>query len=291
MTNPTVSELILLARQSVLAGDRERAAVCLRAAIAIEPGNLEAHNFREQEKLTDYMSRWTGVNALISPDDDIFRFFAGHPTSLNPVRDYLADGWRTLSELMWLLETHDLPLSKVTSFLEFASGFGRFTRHLVRRLPADALCVSEIVPAAMDFLPRHFPVRAVTSTRHPEDLVLPRRFQVIFVLSLFSHLPAASWSRWLARLWEATAPGGLLVFSTHGIGCAETAKVALDDSGFAFFGESESSDLDGMEYGVSYTSEAFVRNAVKTHAPGAVHTFMPDHFWSQQDAHILRRPV
>jgi hypothetical protein len=32
-----------------------------------------------------------------------------------------------------------------------------------------------------------------------------------------------------------------------------------------------------------------VRRAVQEHAPGAVHTFMPDHFWSQQDAHILRR--
>ena len=289
--NPTVSELILLARQSVAAGDRKRAAVCLRAAIEIEPANLDAHNLREQEKLTDFMSRWTGVNALISPDDDIFRFFAGHPTSLNPVRDYLADGWRTLSELMWLLEVLDLPLSKVTSFLEFASGFGRFTRHLVKRLPANALCVSDIVPAAMDFLPRHFPVQAVPSTRRPEDLGLPRRFQVIFVLSLFSHLPVGTWSRWLAKLWEATAPGGLLVISTHGTSCADMAKVFLDDNGFAFFGESESSDLDAMEYGVSYTSEAFVRNAVRAHAPGAVHTFMPDHFWSQQDAHILRRPV
>jgi SAM-dependent methyltransferase len=288
--NPVVSDLIQLARQSLAAGERDRAALCLRAALQADPANLDAHNLREQERLADFMSGWTGVNALISQDDDIFRFFAGHPTSLNPVRDYLADGWRTLSELMWLLEVHDLPLSKVRSFLEFASGFGRFTRHLVKRLPAGALCVSDIVPAAMEFLPSQFPVQAVASSRLPQDLVLPGKYQVVFVLSLFSHLPASTWSRWLTRLWEATAPGGLLIFSTHGHSCAERAHVQLGADGFAFFGGSESTALDQAEYGVAYTSEEFVRNAVRTHATGAIHTFMADHFWSQQDAHILRRP-
>jgi SAM-dependent methyltransferase len=288
--NPTVSDLVELARQSLAAGERERAALCLRAAIQIDPAGLDAHNLREQERLPDFMSGWTGVNALISKDDDIFRFFAGHPTSLNPVRDYLADGWRTLSELMWLLEVHDLPLSRIGSFLEFASGFGRFTRHLVKRLPAGALTVSDIVPEAMVFLPGHFPVQAVASTHLPEELTLPRQYQVIFVLSLFSHLPAATWSRWLAKLWAATAPGGLLIFSTHGATCATRAQVKLGGDGFAFFGGSESTALDQAEYGVSYTSEEFVRGAVRVHAPGAVHTFVQDHFWSQQDAHILRRP-
>lgn len=287
--NQTVPDLVLLARQALAAGDRERAAVCLRAALQLEPADLAAHNLREEEKLPDFMSGWTGVDARISPDDDIFRFFAGHPTSLNPVRDYLADGWRTLSELMWLLEKHDLPLARVTSLLEFACGFGRFTRHLVKRLPDGALCVSDIVPAAMEQLPRQFAVNAVASTRLPEDLLLPERYEVVFVLSLFSHLPLAIWSRWLARLWAATRPGGLLVFSTHGISCVDRANVKLDADGFAFFSESESTALDGADYGVSYTSEAFVRRAVQEHAPGAVHTFMPDHFWSQQDAHILRR--
>ena len=288
--NSTASDLIALARQSLVAGERDRAAMCLRAAIQLEPANLDAHNLREQERLADFMSGWTGVNAQISHDDDIFRFFAGHPTSLNPVRDYLADGWRTLSELMWLLEVHDLPLSKVSSFLEFASGFGRFTRHLVKRLPAGVLTVSDIVPEAMQFLPAQFPLQAVASTHQPDDLVLPRQYQVIFVLSLFSHLPVGTWSRWLAKLWAATAPNGLLVFSTHGQSCADRAKVRLNADGFAFFGGSESTALDQAEYGVSYTSEEFVRRAVRAHAPGAVHTFMPDHFWSQQDAHILRRP-
>lgn len=288
--NQTASDLIQLASQALETADRDRAAVCLRAAIQLDPANLDAHNLREREQLADFMSGWTGVNAVISKDDDIFRFFAGHPTSLNPVRDYLADGWRTLSELMWLLEVHERPLSKVTSFLEFASGFGRFTRHLAKRLPAGALCVSDIVPAAMEFLPQQFPVQAVASTHLPEALQLPRQFEVVFVLSLFSHLPASTWSRWLTRLWQATAPGGLLVFSTHGKSCVDRAQLTLGQDGFAFFGGSESTALDDALYGVTYTSEEFVREAVQAHAPGAVHTFVADHFWSQQDAHILRRP-
>lgn len=287
----TVSDLVALARQALVDGDRHRAGVCLRAAIQLAPGDLDAHNLREREQLADSMSVWTGVNAQISADDDIFRFFAAHPTSLNPVRDYLADGWRTLSELMWLLEVHQLPLAQVSSFMEFASGFGRFTRHLVKRLPAGSLWVSDVVTQAMDFLPQQFGVQAIRSTQSPENLAVPRQFQVVFVLSLFSHLPARTWSRWLARLWQFTAPGGLLIFSTHGDSCAVRSKVDMDPGGFAFFPGSESTAVDQADYGMAFTSEDFVRRAVGASAPGAVHTFMPDHFWSQQDAHILRRPA
>ena len=90
-----------------------------------------------------------GVNCEISPQDDIYRFFDGHPTSINPLRDYLADGWRTLSELMLLLESVDRPLLRVASFLEFASGHGRFTRHLARALGAGKVTVSDVVPSAV----------------------------------------------------------------------------------------------------------------------------------------------
>jgi hypothetical protein len=64
--NQTVPDLVLLARQALAAGDRERAAVCLRAALQLEPADLAAHNLREEEKLPDFMSGWTGVDARIS---------------------------------------------------------------------------------------------------------------------------------------------------------------------------------------------------------------------------------
>jgi hypothetical protein len=113
----------------------------------------------------------------------------------------------------------------------------------------------------------------------------------VFVLSLFSHLPKATWSRWLKVLFDAVAPGGLLVFSTHGIKAAHFDHVTLDAEGYFFAASSESSAIDGQEYGTTFTSEPFVlaRIAETLGADKLVHK-APVHFWNHQDAYVLRKP-
>lgn len=53
-------------------------------------------------------------------------------------------------------------------------------------------------------------------------------------------------------LWDAVAPGGLLVFSTHGVKAAAFDSVALDEEGLAL--SSESNAIDAQEYGTAFTS-------------------------------------
>ncbi len=76
------------------------------------------------------------------------------------LRDYFADGWRTLAELMLLLEAVDRPLLRTPRVLEFASGHGRFTRHLVKALGAPRVTVSDVVPSAVEFSRATFGVEA-----------------------------------------------------------------------------------------------------------------------------------
>ena len=272
------------------AGDRAGAAAALTAARGHPGTRLAAHNLIERHGLPGAFAEWMGVNCEIAPQDDIYRFFDGHPTSVNPLRDYFADGWRTLSELMLLLESVQQPLLGMDSVLEFASGHGRFTRHLAKALGAGRLTVSDVVPDAVAFAGQTLGVPAILSTAAPEDLRLPRRYQLVFVLSLFSHLPRASWGRWLARLHEAVAPGGLLVFSTHGAEAARRAGVRLDGAGFFFAPSSESSAIDAQEYGTAFTDEAFVRTRI-AELPGAPVPlrFAPTWFWHHQDAWVLAR--
>lgn len=254
----------------------------------MEPGNLTAHNLVEKHRLASNFSDWVRVNCTISPDDDIFRFFRNHPSSLNPVRDYLADGWRSLAELQRIMEAIDLKLSTCTSFLEFASGFGRFTRHLATVLPRGSLYVSDVVPGSVTFAREQFGVEGFYSTTDPAALNPGKQFQIIFVLSLFSHLPRATWGAWLERLYQLLAPGGTLIFSTHGEKCARLQKVSMPADGFAFFPSSESHALPGHEYGVSFTSESFVRAAISALNPQAVR-FFPAHFWGNQDGFAVTR--
>lgn len=270
------------------AGDRAAAESALTAARGHATTRLAAHNLIERHGLPGAFSEWMGVNCEVSEHDDIYRFFDGHPTSVNPLRDYFADGWRTLSELMVLLESVRQPLMEVGSFLEFASGHGRFTRHLAKALGAERLAVSDVVPDAVAFAQGSLGVSGFLSAAQPEALVWPRRYDVVFVLSLFSHLPQASWGRWLAKLADAVEPGGLLVFSTHGAQAARRAGVRLDDEGFFFAPSSESTAIDAQEYGTAFTDEAFVRARIAQHACGtAVLRFAPAWFWHHQDAWVL----
>ena len=272
------------------AGDAPAATAALTAARGHPVTRLEAHNLMERHQLPGAFSEWVGVNCEVSPQDDIFRFFAGHPTSVNPLRDYFADGWRTLSELMLLLESVQRPLLGAGSFLEFASGHGRFTRHLVKALGAERVTVSDVVPDAVAFARDTLGVPGFLSAARPEDVAWPRRYGVVFVLSLIIHLPRSSWGRWLARLVDAVEPGGLLVFTTHGTEAARRARVTLDAEGYFFAPSSESTAIDAQEYGTAFTDEAFVR-ARTAELAGTVEVlrWAPMWFWHHQDAWVLQR--
>lgn len=284
-------QLLQEGRDLLARGDRTGAAQVLARARDERDVVLAAHALIEAHDLVGSYNNVMGLNCAISEHDDIFGFFLGHHSSRNPLRDYLADGWRTLSELMLLLEAVDRPLLKTPSVLEFASGHGRFTRHLVKALGPTRVVVSDVVPSAVEFSRRTFGVEGFLSASTPEGVQWPGRYDLVFVLSLFSHLPKATWSRWLKVLFDAVAPGGLLVFSTHGIKAAHFDHVTLDAEGYFFAASSESSAIDGQEYGTTFTSEPFVlaRIAETLGADKLVHK-APVHFWNHQDAYVLRKP-
>ena len=285
--NPVGNDLTTAAIDLIARDMRREAAMCLSGALRLDPGNLVAHNLLEQHRLDGNFSDAFAIDAQIAPEDDIFRFFVNHPSSTNPIRDYLADGWRTLAELLCLLDAIDRPLIRCSSFLEFACGFGRFSRHLVRVLSPQRLHVSDIVPGSVDFLKTNLGVEGFYSTSTPEALVVPRSYEMIFVLSLFSHLPCATWTRWLVRLFEVLEPGGVLIISTHGEKCARMAALELPEDGFLFFGSSESQALDGNDYGSTFTSAAFVRRVVAENLAGSILHEFPAHFWSNQDGFAI----
>ena len=280
-TTTLLSEAKRLIEQQDLLG----AATQLDKLCEMEALNLEAHNLRERHQLKGNFADWMGVNAEISPDDDIFRFFANHPTSKNPVRDYLSDGWRTMVELQDALDAYGMSLRQCKSFLEFACGQGRFTRHLARIFKQSQLTVSDVVPGSVDFLHQAMGVKGFYSATDPEAVKIPGKYDVIFVLSLFSHLPPPVWSQWLKVLHAALAPDGVLIFSTHGEKCARLAGVDWDDTECRFYPSSESTVLDGQTYGCTYASIEYVQRAVKEAlGEGIKIKTIANHFWGNQDA-------
>ena len=263
----------------------------LNEVFQLEPNCLVAHNIREKYRFRGNYSEWIGVNAEISPDDDIFRFFANHPTSLNPIRDYLSDGWRTMVEFQDLLDQCALSIHRCNSILEFACGQGRFTRHLARILKNGQLTVSDVVPGSVDFLARTLGVNGFYSSNDPDKVTIPGKYEIVFVLSLFSHLPPRVWASWFKNLYSSLTDDGVLIFSTHGEKCAQMAGIDLTSVGSKFFGSSESTVLDGETYGCTYATSEFVLQAItEALGPSVQIRTIPNHFWGNQDAFIVSRP-
>jgi SAM-dependent methyltransferase len=153
------------------------------------------------------------------------------------------------------------------SVLDFASGYGRLTRFLVQKLPPDRIWVSDIYADAMSWQAATFGVRTLLSTAAPADFPHQGEHDIVFVGSLFSHLPAGRFQDWLAKLYSLLSPGGVLAFSVHD----ETylpSDERMDHGGIRYFRFSESGTLDADSYGMTYVTEQYVAAAIAKLAPG-----------------------
>jgi SAM-dependent methyltransferase len=181
-------------------------------------------------------------------------------------------------------------LPAALSVLDFASGYGRTTRHLVRALPAARLTVAEIDPAAVAFQRETFGVAGAASGTAPSSLEIAETFDAVFAASFFSHLPEPRFTAWLERLHGLVRPGGVLVFSVHGMELLTDPR-ADRSRGIAFEAVSETTRLEGAEYGTSYVTEAFVRGVARRVA-GEVARLLafPLGLCGHQDLYALARP-
>ncbi len=150
----------------------------------------------------------------------------------------------------------------ITRVLDFASGYGRISRFLVRDLPQGSLWVSDIYADGVRFQQDRFGVKGVVSTMLPIDFSIEETFDAVLVTSLFTHLSEERFRGWLRVLFKLLKPGGVLVFSTHHPSLLEPVP-EIPESGLLFRENSESGTLDTSDYGSAWVTEAFVRDALE----------------------------
>jgi len=242
-------------------------------------------------------ARQHGVYSGIHPEDMIWRFILHHrnyPTPEAAVRYYFADGAESASKLENIIREHlpALASDRKVTLLEFASGYGMVTRHLANLQSQARLVACDIHEQAAEFIGQELHQRAVTSQHIPENLIFDETFDVVFALSFFSHMPETTFTRWLQTLFAAVSPGGILVFTTHGlVSRTHFGDITLDEKGFWFRPSSEQADLDATEYGSSVTTPAFVVSAL-AHVTGAsLAEFRRGYWWRHQDVYVVSRPA
>lgn len=222
--------------------------------------------------------------------DEMYLFLVEHSVA-DPVQAYFESGEAMLLCLEDIFK--DLKLDHVDSFLDFACGYGRFIRFLVQRLDRRCITVSDINKRAVNFCKRTFGVKGFYSAASPNALTGNEKYDVIFVASLFSHLPLKYWEAWLIKLCSMLTPGGALIFSTHGMSCLEStdpstrAKVKKVKDGFYYLSLNETLDLSTDQYGTTYVTPEFVRDFVDGKSLGEFRAYYPKKLWCFQDVYVI----
>jgi SAM-dependent methyltransferase len=223
----------------------------------------------------------------VHPKDDMLGFLK--TLDQMPAQQRLLDYFRTGRECLRVLENAlqatGRSLADQHRVLEFACGYGRVSRFLLQKVQADNLWVSDVLEGGVEFVRDRFGVNGFVSSANPDEVEGLRGFDVIYVVSLFSHLPRPRFQAWLQTLWQALSPDGLLIFSTHGM---DLAPADLGVGEFLFRRQSESSVLDVDEYGTTYVTPAEVRSIAAQ--VGAQHHYCQARdLCFFQDLHVLSR--
>jgi len=155
------------------------------------------------------------------------------------------------------------------TILDFASGYGRFTRFFVRTFKAT--WVSDLEVDMLDFNKRCLGANGFLSSQYMHSTGLPagRKFDVVFCFSLFTHLPDRIWGDSLAKLLSLVEPGGYAFISVRG------EELVRKVTGNSIAGECQFSTgnetkgrLDSACYGTMSVTNEYVQRKVGA-IPGA----------------------
>lgn len=234
------------------------------------------------------------VNSDIHLDDFIFKFLIENQSfdSIeSAVKYYFYDAKKSVDQLNQLLQEIFRNRSRPLSMLEFASGYGCVTRHLLLEGKNIQSVACDIHANAVEFIRKNLGGEALLSCDNPKDFKLQNQYDIVFALSFFSHMPKKTWSDWLVSLFNAVSPGGALIFTTQGLKSAKFfGDPKLGSDGFWFLADSEQKDLDFATYGQTIVTEKFVVEQIKS-CLNADPTFIMEGFWwGHQDCYVIKKP-
>ena len=234
-----------------------------------------------------------GVECTIHPEDFMYQhYLRAYKDIQESVKIYHANGFQSATQLKNILFGYlEIPEKETLTMLEFAAGYGRLTRHLSKLMPLIDVTASDIHSEANSFNQR-FGVRTVESTYIPEEFSPKSSFDIIFVFSLFTHLPRSTWERWLISLYDCLNPGGHLIFTTHGTAVAKLwGSPVIDADGYLWSPQTEQYDIDLKHYGGAISLPTFVIPKVMALHQSEVKLCAEARFQRLHDLYVVKKLV
>jgi len=114
------------------------------------------------------------------------------------------------------LEQNGLSLADFGSILDFGCGCGRVMRHW-QSVDGPSFCGTDYNPALVDWCTNNIPYArfSVNDLWPPLDYE-DSSFDLIYALSVFTHLPEELQRPWVEEMARVLTPGGVLLLTVHG---------------------------------------------------------------------------
>lgn len=265
-----------------------------RSARTVTQSSLARVLTAEMERLNQGAAARVGVDPAVHPKDDMYWYALGSveasaDLSAN-INGYFEDGARSGAQLADIVRRLGYGPNMALRLLEFAAGYGKLSRHLIRQ-PQYDLVSCDIHTEAVDFLAKQLGVRSMGSAHVPEDLAITSKHDVVFALSFFTHMPRATWGRWLKALSSLLASPGYLIFTTHGAKQCEAMGIPREGlpDGFWFSAQSEQTYLDTADYGSTISLPDFVIGEIYNQTGSPIVLYEHAAWWNSQDLWVVKK--
>ncbi len=129
---------------------------------------------------------------------------------------YLGSGCREAWTVLTMVEQHGFDPAGMTNVLEFGCGSGRVLRHL-RGIAGLHVAGTDANHRAIEWDCNNLPGADFSGNRLEPPLSFPdASFDLVYALSVFTHIPLQWQGLWLRELRRVLRPGGCLLATVHG---------------------------------------------------------------------------
>ena len=263
-------------------------------------GSLELSDraaLRDFEKELPEKSRDIAV-----PPPEIIYLTQGH----REAEVYLRSVPRAVYKLKQIFVHMGIPFGNMRTILDFGCGSGRVVRGLYADDPSREIYGAdyneELIAWAKKSLPAD--IHFIKNELDPPLPVEDQKFDLIFLVSVFTHLPLESQHKWLAEFRRVLKKGGILVISLHGMTYLNNFRIenpeayeTLMSKGYTSSYEGSGAAAGSNEYYTAHLPEYALQNIfqdwqVLAHLPGGridgqLVTFNVLGFSGPQDLYIL----
>lgn len=160
------------------------------------------------------------------------------------------------------------PLETFRSILDFGCGCGRVALWMARQMaPGAGLYGTDTDAEAIAWCRRHLAGHFSTNPPLPPLDFADSSFDLIYAVSVFTHLDEDRQFQWLRELRRVLKPGGTLLFSVHGEQAWKAIRRrdhldALDHHGFLFTRSAKMRGICPDWYHTSYHTREYVERRI-----------------------------